>query len=134
VSLTASLLVALLAASAPPKKRPNMPVGWTWPPSPAMKAAGAECLARLDAASVEYTRGKPLKTHREHGLLGVEAFYGTYPRAETERWLRIADELDLVPTGGSDFHGEMNPAVTQPGILLPQATAERLCAWLGVAA
>src|SRR5688500_15208106 len=38
-----------------------MPVGWTWPPSPAMKAAGAECLARLDAASVEYTKGKPLK-------------------------------------------------------------------------
>jgi hypothetical protein len=51
----------MLAAAAPPKKRPNMPVGWTWPPSPAMKAADAQCLARLDAAGVEYAKGKPVK-------------------------------------------------------------------------
>lgn len=61
MGLVASLLVALLAAAAPPKKRPNMPSGWTWPQSLAMKAAGTECLARLDAANVEYTKGKPLK-------------------------------------------------------------------------
>lgn len=59
--LAHAILVALFAATVPPKKRPNMPAGWTWPPSPAMKAAGTECLARLDAAGVEYTKGKPLK-------------------------------------------------------------------------
>jgi len=75
-----------------------------------------------------------LREHRDLGLEGVEAFYGTYPRAETERWLRLADELDLVATGGSDFHGEMNPSVRQPGVILPAAIGERLCAWLGVAA
>lgn len=72
------------------------------------------------------------KAHRDRGLEGIECFYGTYPRAETERWLRIAQELDMVATGGSDFHGEMNPAVKQPGLLLPAAIAERLCTWLGV--
>lgn len=98
-------------------------------------AAGAKASLAHPHTIGDYAQARELlKANREHGLHGVEAFYGTYPRAETERWLRIADELDLVPTGGSDFHGEMNPAVTQPGILLPQATAERLCAWLGVAA
>ena len=48
--------------------------------------------------------------------------------------LGAADELDLVATGGSDFHGEMNPSVRQPGVILPAAIGERLCAWLGVAA
>jgi predicted metal-dependent phosphoesterase TrpH len=98
-------------------------------------AAGAKASLAHPHTFGEYAQVRDmLRTHREHGLHGVEAFYGTYPRAETERWLRIADELDLVPTGGSDFHGEMNPAVTQPGILLPQATAERLCAWLDLPA
>lgn len=73
-----------------------------------------------------------LKEHRDLGLEGIEAFYGSYARAESERWLRLAHELDLVPTGGSDFHGEMNPAVTQPGIGLPEDVAARLCAWLGL--
>jgi hypothetical protein len=59
--LAHALLLSLLAAATPPKKRPNMPLGWTWPPTPAMKAAGTECLARLDAANVEYTKGKALK-------------------------------------------------------------------------
>ncbi len=75
-----------------------------------------------------------LRANREHGLLGIEAYYGSYARAESQRWERLAHELDLVPTGGSDFHGEMNPAVTQPGIGLPAPVAARLCAWLGVAA
>jgi hypothetical protein len=53
---TATLLSALLAASAPPK-RPNMPVGWTWPPSAEMRDAGTACLERLDALEVTYERG-----------------------------------------------------------------------------
>lgn len=53
---TATLLWALLAASTP-SKRPNMPVGWTWPPSAAMREAGSACLERLDALEVAYRRG-----------------------------------------------------------------------------
>ena len=56
------LLVAVLAAGSTaktPRKVPNMPVGWTWPPSVVMKAKGTECLAKLDAAGVAYQRGKP---------------------------------------------------------------------------
>lgn len=75
-----------------------------------------------------------LRAHRDLGLEGIEAFYGAYARAESERWLALAHELDLVPTGGSDFHGEMNPAVLQPGIGLSEDVGARLCTWLGVRA
>ncbi|MBX7082944.1 MAG: PHP domain-containing protein [Nannocystaceae bacterium] len=70
--------------------------------------------------------------HRDCGLQGLEAYYGSYARAESEGWLRLCDEFALVPTGGSDFHGDMNPAVTQPGITLPPGAGERITAWLGL--
>ena len=69
--------------------------------------------------------------HKSEGLEGLEAYYGGYAWAESEGWLRLAHELDLVATGGSDFHGEMSPHVTQPGIELPEPHAKRLCEWLG---
>lgn len=58
-ALVLAAVIALGASSKPPRKVPNMPVGWTWPPSAAMKAAGTSCLAKLDAAEVSYVRGKP---------------------------------------------------------------------------
>lgn len=53
-------LFAVLAAASAPRKLPNMPRGWTWPPSATMKRVGTECLARLDAAAVDYRRAKPI--------------------------------------------------------------------------
>jgi len=58
----ALLLMAVLAVAATaktPRKVPNMPRGWTWPPSVTMKTVGSGCLAALDAAGVAYQRGKP---------------------------------------------------------------------------
>ena len=39
------------------------------------------------------------------GLDGVEAFYVTHTRAQTELLVRRASELSLLTTGSSDFHG-----------------------------
>lgn len=39
------------------------------------------------------------------GLDGVEAFYITHTRAQTELLVRRAAELELLTTGSSDFHG-----------------------------
>lgn len=58
-ALVLAALLALGSSAKAPRKVPNMPVGWTWPPSATMKAAGATCLAKLDAAKVSYVRGKP---------------------------------------------------------------------------
>ena len=69
---------------------------------------------------------------RGEGLEGIEALYGRYGRAEARGWLMLADELDLVVTGGSDFHGDIMPEVSRPGIELPEPHAARLCDWLGL--
>jgi predicted metal-dependent phosphoesterase TrpH len=42
---------------------------------------------------------------RSLGADGVEAFYPTHSREQTEHLLKLCDELDLVPTGSSDYHG-----------------------------
>jgi 3',5'-nucleoside bisphosphate phosphatase len=43
------------------------------------------------------------------GLDGLECEYGRYPPAERAAWHRLAGELGLCPTGGSDYHGIYKP-------------------------
>jgi 3',5'-nucleoside bisphosphate phosphatase len=40
------------------------------------------------------------------GLGGLEVYYRTFDQAQVESVGRVADELGLVKTGGSDFHGD----------------------------
>lgn len=42
---------------------------------------------------------------RSLGADGVETFYPTHDREQTAHLLELCEELDLVPTGSSDFHG-----------------------------
>ena len=46
----------LVPSSATAEKRRNMPEGWVWPPSPAMKRQGQRCLAALDEAGVVWKK------------------------------------------------------------------------------
>jgi predicted metal-dependent phosphoesterase TrpH len=70
-----------------------------------------------------------LRQYHAQGLTGVEAFYGSYDPRERARWIAVADELGLVCTGGSDWHGPDDASV-QPGIDVPADRAERLVEWL----
>jgi predicted metal-dependent phosphoesterase TrpH len=45
------------------------------------------------------------------GLQGVEAYYSEHSPAQTDLYLRLAAELGLLVTGGSDFHGDVNPHI-----------------------
>jgi hypothetical protein len=55
--LSMVLAVPLLGmGSSTPKKKPNMPRGWTWPPSAVMKAEGTRCLEALETAGVEHEK------------------------------------------------------------------------------
>ena len=72
------------------------------------------------------------RRHQADGLDGIEALYGRYAHAEREVWLRMAKQMGLIVTGGSDFHGDAMPEVAQPGIELHEPHATRLREWLGV--
>ncbi len=53
----------------------------------------------------ELTRLKDL------GLDGMEVFYPEHNRAQTEHYASMCRKLDLLPTGGSDFHGTVKPEI-----------------------
>ena len=60
------------------------------------------------------------------GLAGIEAYYGEHSPRMTARCLDRARELDLVPTGGSDFHGRGEHGVDIGGVFVPPEMIERL--------
>ena len=45
------------------------------------------------------------------GLSGIEVFYPEHGSDRRQLYQRLAREFGLVTTGGSDFHGAMNPAI-----------------------
>ena len=68
--------------------------------------------------------------HRGEGLEDIEAFYGDASPVRAEPWLRLAAALDLVPTGGSDFHGPRPGESARVGVELPAGVGARLREWL----
>ena len=46
------------------------------------------------------------------GLAGIEVFYAEHTAEQEARYLKLAQELGLLVTGGSDFHGDNKPDVT----------------------
>ena len=45
------------------------------------------------------------------GLAGIEVHYSTHRPEQTSQYLNIAKKLDLLVTGGSDFHGVTKPDI-----------------------
>jgi len=45
------------------------------------------------------------------GLEGIEVFHSEHPPANTAEYSELARRFDLIPTGGSDFHGENKPSI-----------------------
>ncbi len=45
------------------------------------------------------------------GLAGVECYYSEHSADLTKEYLVMAKQANLVPTGGSDFHGEVSPGI-----------------------
>ncbi len=48
----------------------------------------------------------------EYGLDGVECFYNCYTGEFSDMCCKICDRLNLLKTGGSDFHGANKPDIT----------------------
>jgi 3',5'-nucleoside bisphosphate phosphatase len=60
------------------------------------------------------------------GLDGIEVHYPRHSKAETLRFLELAGRLDLLVTGGSDDHGDINEGRQMGRVRLPWLHVERL--------
>jgi predicted metal-dependent phosphoesterase TrpH len=67
---------------------------------------------------------------KEAGLQGIEAHYSTHSPDQTSEYLETARRLDLLVTGGSDFHGATKPdievGVGRGGLTVPTKLLEPL--------
>lgn len=45
------------------------------------------------------------------GVQGIEAYYPRHTPEQTRMYLNLAEKLDLVATGGTDFHGSNKPLI-----------------------
>ena len=67
---------------------------------------------------------------KAYGLVGMECHYSEFTPQQTQSALALADRFGLLPSGGSDFHGDRKPHIqlgTGTGSLaVPAAWAEAL--------
>jgi predicted metal-dependent phosphoesterase TrpH len=63
---------------------------------------GIQPLSGLDEMVAEWT---------DRGLDGIECYYTEHDPETTARCLELCRRYDLVPTGGSDYHGKAKPQV-----------------------
>lgn len=53
-----------------------------------------------------------LLTHlRELGMKGIEVFHSTHSKKDISKLNSLSEKYNLLPTGGSDFHGENKPGL-----------------------
>ena len=61
------------------------------------------------------------------GLAGIEVDHSDHHAPDRDKWRTLARDLDLVPTAGSDFHGEtVTPGRRLGGVGMPPADLARL--------
>jgi 3',5'-nucleoside bisphosphate phosphatase len=88
------------------------------------EGGGAATLAHPGVSKVE--RGE-LERLRGWGLAGVEALHPDHNPSVRDKYLRLAHELDLVPTAGSDYHGEaVAPDRRLGDVTMPEEDLARL--------
>ena len=60
---------------------------------------------------------------KEAGMAGMEVYYSDYTPDQIDRLAGLADELGLIPCGGSDYHAFGTPDEQQPGSVGPPMTS-----------
>ncbi len=52
-----------------------------------------------------------VKTAKETGFTGMEIYYSGYTQKDMDKLFTLAEKYTLLPTGGSDFHGDHKPGI-----------------------
>ena len=63
---------------------------------------------------------------KKEGLVGMEVYYAQYDDNTVRHLARLAREYDLIPCGGSDYHGLGNTGEPLPGTLGPPEKTVKL--------
>ncbi len=67
---------------------------------------------------------------KEKGLQGMETRYSLFSEEETARLCKLAESFGILPSGGSDFHGENKPTIAlgsgKGSLCVPYAYLEAL--------
>ena len=77
---------------------------------------------RMDDEGVAELR-RILVELRGEGLAGMEVYYGVYESDVVALLKSMADELGLIPCGGSDYHASGNPGEARPGDVGPPVSS-----------
>jgi hypothetical protein len=94
-----------------------------------LKANGLPVLAHPFTALNPEEVIKELKTV---GLVGMEVYYAGYLPTEVNSLLGLAQKYDLIPTGGTDYHGiDATSDITIGGTDVPIQSVERLMVLAG---
>jgi predicted metal-dependent phosphoesterase TrpH len=91
----------------------------------AITSAGGICvLAHYPAAPEQPTL---IRLLMDWGVRGLEVYYRRFRRETIDPMVVLADQLGLLPTGGSDYHGDtMSYAESNATTYVPRGAAERL--------
>lgn len=104
---------------------------------PRTGAPPSEVVARIHAAGGVASLAHPgitgvdaaIPGFVEAGLDAIEAYHSKHDAAAAARYLRLAADLGVLVTGGSDFHGEGTHGPSAPGsVTLPRAAFDALVA------
>ena len=91
-------------------------------------AGGLPVLAHFSEAP---ERPDVIRELKEEGLGGLEVYYRTFDAQTVEAVRRVAEEAALVATGGSDYHGDLEPyAATHAQLWVPPSVEAPLRAAL----
>jgi predicted metal-dependent phosphoesterase TrpH len=72
---------------------------------------GAAPVLAHPGAYFEQATKEDLATIKERGLVGLEVFSSYHDAAQVAFYKALSEELDLVATAGSDFHGRIKPHI-----------------------
>ena len=71
------------------------------------ECGGIACIAHPGRIQMDFfTREKLIRTLKNCGADGIEGYYSTHTEEETQYFLKLAKELSMLVTGGSDTHYE----------------------------
>lgn len=91
-----------------------------------LRAGGIAVLAHPSEAA---DHPDDIRTLRDWGLGGLEVHYRSFDWVTVERLRRLAQQLDLLATGGSDFHGQDHDYRTVLRLtMVPDAVGDALLA------